>query len=158
MTTPPVTSALEHWNVQVEGPLRGPAEIRELADRPPANTAAHDVVPGLFGEDLAQAEEEFEAYDAEEPSSEAEAADEADLAAAELLEEVPAGAHPLAAVFSLPRLAFAAMARGGWSTAVAVAVGAGVRSVDQLTKMVFWFRHPELIGQKLRAYQRELAR
>ncbi|WP_046769554.1 D-alanyl-D-alanine carboxypeptidase family protein [Jiangella alkaliphila] len=102
--------------------------------------------------------EEFEAYDAFEPSFEADAYDEAESAEDRLLEEAPAGEHPLAAVFTLPRLAFDAMARGGWATAVATAAGAGLRDVNQLTNMVFWFRHPQLIGQKLRPDQRDLAR
>ncbi|WP_328475143.1 D-alanyl-D-alanine carboxypeptidase family protein [Actinoplanes sp. NBC_00393] len=72
-------------------------------------------------------------------------------------EEAPAGSHPLAAVFALPRRAFDALAKGGWAAAVAVAAGAGVRDVNQLTNLVFWYRHPELIGQKLRADQRDLA-
>ena len=160
MTSPPVTSSVEHWSFQVDSPFRGPAEIRELAaggSRP----AAVDVGladEGVFGEDLAQAEEEFEAYDELEPSSEADAYDEAELAEASQLEEAPASEHPLAAVFSLPRLAFDAMAKGGWATAIAIAIGAGLRDINQLTNMVFWFRHPQMIGQKLRADQRDLAR
>lgn len=160
MTSPPVMSSVEHWSFQVDSPFRGPAEIRELAaggSRP----AAVDVGladEGVFGEDLAQAEEEFEAYDEFEPSSEADAYDEAELAEASLLEEAPASEHPLAAVFSLPRLALDAMAKGGWATAIAIAIGAGLRDVNQLTNMVFWFRHPQMIGQKLRADQRDLAR
>jgi D-alanyl-D-alanine carboxypeptidase len=160
MTSPPVTSPVEHWSFQVDSPFRGPAEIRELAaggSRP----AAANVGPadeGVFGEDLAQAEEEFEAYDELEPSSEADAYDEAELAEVSLLEEATASEHPLAAVFSLPRLAFDAMARGGFATAIAIAIGAGLRDLNQLTNMVFWFRHPRMIGQKLRADQRDLAR
>ncbi len=156
--TPPVTSAVEHWSFQVDSPFRGPAEIRELAGRPYTDLAGEAPVESLFGEDLAQAEDEFEAYDEYEPSTEAEAYDEADLGEADLLEEAPATSHPLAAVFSLPRLAFDAMAKGGWSTAIAVAVGAGLRDINQLTNLVFWFRHPELTGQKLRVDQRDLAR
>jgi monoamine oxidase len=101
---------------------------------------------------------EFEAYDEIEPSSEADAYDEAEFAQASLLEEALASEHPVAAVFSLPRLALDAMAKGGWATAIAIAIGAGLRDVNQLTNMVFWFRHPQLIGQKLGADQRALAR
>ncbi|MGH8932037.1 MAG: D-alanyl-D-alanine carboxypeptidase family protein [Egibacteraceae bacterium] len=158
LVTPPVTSAVEHWSFQVDSPFRGPGEIRELADRPPADLAGKATVESQFGEDLAQAEDEFEAYDAYEQSSEDEAYDEAALTEADLLEEAPASSHPLAAVFSLPRLAFDAMAKGGWATGIAVAVGAGLRDVNQLTNLVFWFQHPELTGQKLRADQRDLAR
>jgi hypothetical protein len=152
------TSPVEHWSFHVDSPFRGPAEIRELADRLQPDVAGEARVDSVFGEDLAQTEDEFEAYDAYEPSSEAEAYDEADLTGADLLDQAPASSHPLASVFSLPRLAFDAMAKGGWATAIAVAVGAGLRDVNQLTNMVFWFRHPALIGQKLRPDQRDLAR
>jgi hypothetical protein len=160
MTSPPVVPSVEHWSFQVDSPFRGPAEIRELAgrSRPVSADAGSAEGEDVLGEGLAQAEEEFEAYDEYEPGSEADAYDEAEFAEASLLEEAPASEHPLAAVFSLPRLAFDAMAKGGWGTAIAVAIGAGLRDVNQLTNMVFWFRHPQLIGQKLRADQRDLAR
>lgn len=74
-----------------------------------------------------------------------------------LLEALPTE-HPLAAVFSLPRLAFDAMAKNAWPAAIAIAVGAGVRDVDKLTDMVFWFQNPQMIGQKIRRDQPELAR
>lgn len=73
-----------------------------------------------------------------------------------LLEVASEDEHPLAAVFDLPRLAFDAMAKGGWTTAIAMAIGAGVRDVNRLTNLVFWFHHPSLIGQKLRADQQDL--
>ena len=76
MTSPPVTSSVEHWSFQVDSPFRGPAEIRELAGRSrPAAVNVGLADEGVFGEDLAQAEEEFEAYDELEPSSEADAYD-----------------------------------------------------------------------------------
>ena len=101
---------------------------------------------------------EFEACDEYEPSSAANAYEVTDSSEAYLLEETPPTEHPLAAVFSLPRLAFDAMARGAWATAIAIAVGAGQRDVNQLTNMIFWFRHPQLIGQKIRPDQPDLAR
>ena len=92
------------------------------------------------------------------PATEADAYEGDASVEADLLEEAEAAEHPLASVFSLPRLAFDAMAKGGWATAIAIAVGAGQRDVNQLTNMVFWFRHPQLIGQKLRRDQVDLAR
>ena len=163
MTSPPVASPVEHWAFQVDNPLRPPAEIRELAGSSRAAVEA-GASPWLetedlfFGEDLSQAEDEFEAYDASEPSSEADAYEGSELAETELLEETPASEHPLASVFTLPRLAFDAMAKGGWATAIATAVGTGLRDVNQLTNMVFWFKHPQMIGQRIGADQRDLAR
>ncbi|MBM7784425.1 D-alanyl-D-alanine carboxypeptidase family protein [Tenggerimyces flavus] len=92
--------------------------------------------------------EEFGTYGAFE--------EEDELPEDHLLEVALEDEHPLAAVFDLPRLAFDAMAKGGWTTAIAMAIGAGVRDVNKLTNLVFWFRHPSLIGQKLRADQRDL--
>jgi hypothetical protein len=165
MTSPP-TLPVEHWNFQVDSPFRAPAEIRELAstaqrdgvDLPSGVGSSWAGMGDVFGEDLALAEDEFEAYDELEATHEDEAYDEAELTEADLLEEVPASEHPLAAVFSLPRVAFDAMAKGVWGTAIAIAVGAGLRDVNQLTNMVFWFKHPQLIGQKIRADRRDLAR
>jgi hypothetical protein len=163
--TPP-TLPVEHWNFQVDSPFRAPAEIRELAstaqrdgvDLPSGVGSSWVEMGDVFGEDLALAEDEFEAYDELEATREDEAYDEAELTEADLLEEVPTSEHPLAAVFSLPRLAFDAMAKGVWGTAIAIAVGTGLRDVNQLTNMVFWFKHPQLIGQKLTPDQRDLAR
>ena len=165
MTSSPALP-VEHWSFQVDSPFRAPAEIRELAnashrnggDLRPTRGGSWDEMEDVFGEDLALAEDEFEAYDELEATREDEAYDEAELSEADLLEETPASEHPLAAVFRLPRLAFDAMAKGVWATAIAIAVGAGLKDVNQLTNMVFWFKHPQLIGQKLRPNQRDLAR
>lgn len=48
---------------------------------------------------------------------------------------------------SLPRLAFDLMAKGDWATAIEVATTVGPRDVNTLTNLVFWFRHPMLVGQ-----------
>ena len=152
-----VEHGVEHWAYQAPSPLRDPAEIRELSSRP-ARTA--DL--GAWGEDEFDVEAEFEAYDELDPTTETEAFEdgllEEDYLAADLLEEAEGSDHPLASVFSLPRLAFDAMTKGGWATAIAIAVGTGQRDVTSLTNMVFWFRHPQLIGQKLRGDQADLAR
>jgi D-alanyl-D-alanine carboxypeptidase len=43
-------------------------------------------------------------------------------------------------------------------TLVALAVGAGKRDENDLTNMVFWARHPALVGTRIRPGQRDLAR
>ena len=163
MKSPAGTSPVEHWTFQVDSPFRGPAEIRELTGR-----AADEARGAGLGDTWSEAEDpfltEFEQMDELEGYEEAEtegaetAEAEAAVAEAYLLEETPASEHPLAAVFSLPRFAFDAMAKGGWVTAIAVAIGAGLRDVNKLTNMIFWFRHPQMIGQKISPDQRDLAR
>lgn len=59
---------------------------------------------------------------------------------------------------SLPRLAFDLMAKGDWAPAIEVATTVGLRDVNTLTNLVFWFRHPMLVGQRIRADQPGLAR
>jgi LAS superfamily LD-carboxypeptidase LdcB len=81
-----------------------------------------------------------------------------DVYEADLLEEAAPDEHPLAAVVSLPRLAFDLMAKGDWATAIEVATTVGLRDVNMLTNLVFWFRHPMLVGQRIRADQPGLAR
>ena len=151
-----VGPGVEHWAYRTPSPFRDPAEIRELS-----SGQARPDLPA-WGEDEFDVEAEFEAYDELDPTTEADAFEdgffEEDYLAADLLAEAEGSDHPLASVFSLPRLAFDAMAKGGWATAIAIAVGTGQRDLNKLTNMVFWFRHPQLIGQKLRSDQVDLAR
>jgi len=108
-------------------PFRSPREISELASESAA-------VEGGLAEDLLEPWAEFESpyrdlfnsNALEDAALEGEGFDgqeagETYVAGAHLMEETPARDHPLAAVFALPRLAFDAMARGGWATAIAVA-------------------------------------
>lgn len=152
-----VGPGVEHWAYRAPSPFRDPAEIRELG----ASRARPVDLPG-WGEDEFDVEAEYEAYDELDPTMESgddeDGFSEEDYLAADLLEEAEGSDHPLASVFSLPRLALDAMANGGWATAIAIAVGTGRRDVNSLTNMVFWFRHPQLIGQKLRKDQADLAR
>jgi hypothetical protein len=47
--------------------------------------------------------------------------------------------------------------RGGlWSLAVGLAIAAGNRDIDQLTNMIFFARHPELKGRRIRRGERAL--
>jgi hypothetical protein len=158
------STTVGHWTYNVGTPFRSPREIGELAGQ---SASAY----GALAEELLDppteletpfrdlvdlAELEYEAF--EDEDSEAEAGEEGYVEGAHLMEETPPTDHPLAALFALPRMAFDAMARGGWATAIAVAIGAGIRDVAKLTNMVFWFRHPEQTGQKIRRDQRDLAR
>ena len=143
-----------HWTYNVGTPFRSPREIGELASG--SASADEALADGLvepwtelespFRELLDLAELEYESF--EEDSSEAEAGEEGYVVGAHLMEETPPMDHPLAALYALPRLAFDAMARGAWATAIAVAIGAGIRDVSKLTNMVFWFRHPELMARR----------
>jgi LAS superfamily LD-carboxypeptidase LdcB len=165
----PATADVQHWAYQVDTPFRLPAEIRELSDgngqaRSDEALADFEGVETFEGADTLAEGEDFgidEAVD-EAESSWLEAADEApefEVGEDEApFAEVTPADHPLAAVFTLPRLAFDALAKGGWLAAIAIAIGAGYRDVNQLTNMVFWFRHPQLIGQKLQSGQRDLIR
>src|SRR5205823_3212939 len=65
------------------------------------------------------------------------------------------GGHPLLAVFPLPAAVLDALSRGLWSVALEGAMVAGFRDVSQLTNIVFYFRHPELIGRKIRTDERQ---
>lgn len=72
--------------------------------------------------------------------------------------EEEAAAHPILKLFPLPSAVLDALSRGLWSLALGLAVGAGYRDVTQLTNIIFYFRHPEVIGRKIRSDERDLAR
>jgi LAS superfamily LD-carboxypeptidase LdcB len=163
-THPSSMPEVEHWAFQVDSPFRSPTEIQgltsadeSLAD-PREALAEVDEAFSEVDEAFGEADEAFgeadEAFDSEGFNE----ADEALEAEADLLSEAQPSEHPLASIFTLPRLAFDALVKGGWQTAVAIAIGAGYRDVNKLTNMVFWFRHPQLIGQRLEPEERDLAR
>jgi hypothetical protein len=161
-------TGVEHWAFQVDSPFRSPVEIQALVG---AEEALAETDQALAETDEASAESD-QAYAETEAGQSFDQAEfdqalEAGFAEAEeweeqqgvdLLAETPPSEHPLAKIFTLPRLAFDAMAKGGWQTAIGIAIGAGNRDVNRLTNMVFWFRHPQLIGQKLDPAQRDLVR
>jgi hypothetical protein len=86
--------------------------------------------------------------------AEAQAAEPEDFDFAGADEEV---AHPILSAFPLPRAVVEALSGGLSSLAVMLAAGAGYRDVGQLTNIVFYFRHPDMIGRKIRPDERELA-
>jgi hypothetical protein len=51
-----------------------------------------------------------------------------------------------------------ALGRGLWDVAVRLAIDSGVTDVNQLTNLLFYFRHPEMRGKRIGADQRDLAR
>jgi LAS superfamily LD-carboxypeptidase LdcB len=65
--------------------------------------------------------------------------------------------HPLLAVFPLPGAVLDALAGGLSPLAVGLAASAGYKDVNQLTNIVFYFRHPDMIGRKIPADRRDLA-
>ena len=70
--------------------------------------------------------------------------------------ETEAG-HPILALFPLPPAVLEALSNGLGSVAVGLAANAGFRDVNQLTNIVFYFLHPDLIGRKIRPDERDLA-
>ena len=87
------------------------------------------------------------------PGEEAEAYGEGEDAWAEEF----GAAHPILSLFPLPAAVVEALARGLWSSAIALARAAGYGDANQLTNIVFYFRHPEMIGRQIRPDERERA-
>jgi hypothetical protein len=74
-------------------------------------------------------------------------------------EEEGEAAHPILSLFPLlSKPVLDALAGSLWPRALALAAAAGYTDVNQLTNVVFYFRHPEVIGRKIRPEERELAR
>ena len=71
--------------------------------------------------------------------------------------ETAPAVHPLTRVFPLPGAVLDALSGGLAPLAVGLAASAGYTDVNQLTNIVFYFRHPELIGRKIEPGQRALA-
>src|SRR5262245_33270183 len=65
--------------------------------------------------------------------------------------------HPILTLFPLPPAVLEALSNGLSSVAVGLAANAGYRDVSTLTNIVFYFRHPNLIGRKIRPDERDLA-
>jgi hypothetical protein len=66
-------------------------------------------------------------------------------------------AHPILSLFPVPPAVLEALSNGMASVAIGLAINAGYRDVNQLTNIVFYFRHPNLIGRKIQPDERELA-
>jgi LAS superfamily LD-carboxypeptidase LdcB len=66
-------------------------------------------------------------------------------------------AHPILSVFPLSKAILDALTSKLWPLAVQLAKGAGYTDATQLTNIVFYFRHPEVIGRKIGPEERELA-
>jgi outer membrane protein OmpA-like peptidoglycan-associated protein len=77
--------------------------------------------------------------------------------APESLAEESAETHPLMQYLPLPIGVVVALGRGLTPLAVRLAAAAGTTDVTQLTNIVFYFRHPEMIGRKIEPDQRQLA-
>jgi LAS superfamily LD-carboxypeptidase LdcB len=74
-------------------------------------------------------------------------------------ESGPGGSgHPLTRLFRLPIAAFDALASGAYGTVVALAGAAGYRSVNDLTNIIFYFRHPEAVGRRIQPHELDLQR
>ena len=66
--------------------------------------------------------------------------------------------HPLLGRFGLPAAILPLLSAGAWPAALALAVSAGHADAIQLTNIVFYFRHPEMIGRRIKPEEKELAR
>jgi hypothetical protein len=51
-----------------------------------------------------------------------------------------------------------ALATGFWRAAIEIAAAGGIRDVNQLTNLVFYARHPEMLGRKIAVEERALAK
>jgi LAS superfamily LD-carboxypeptidase LdcB len=75
----------------------------------------------------------------------------------EVEDEAEEAAHPILSLFPLPQAVLDALTGNLWPRAVQLAAGAGYTDVNQLTNIVFYFRHPDVIGRKIRPEERDLA-
>jgi hypothetical protein len=86
-----------------------------------------------------------------------------EVAAAQTFETVPVEraetVQPILSLFpGLPAAVVDALTNGLTSVGLTLAVAAGIREVDRLTDLVFYFRHPERIGRPIRRDERDLVR
>ena len=95
---------------------------------------------------------------AEPGTAEAEEAGAWEAAELGLGETQAEAAHPVLSLFPMPAAVVEALTSGLWSAAVGLAVRAGYRDAAQLTNILFYFRHPEMIGRKIQPEERDLAR
>jgi LAS superfamily LD-carboxypeptidase LdcB len=110
------------------------AETRELGF-----TEREEFAPWAETEDIGEAED----FDSEEEDFDfGESEDEA--------------AHPILSMFPVPMAVIEALSRGLPSVAIGLAAAAGFRDVNQLTNIVFYFRHPDRIGRKIDPSERDL--
>ncbi|MFG1622530.1 D-alanyl-D-alanine carboxypeptidase family protein [Kribbella sp. NPDC049227] len=103
--------------------------------------------------------EAFEDEDDEGPEYEGPEAAEYELDDPDY-EEPAAGEaeNPVARFFRLPIDAIDALGKGSYAAAVALLGTAGHRSENDLTNVIFYFRHPEVLGRKILPHERELQR
>ncbi|GAB2603548.1 D-alanyl-D-alanine carboxypeptidase family protein [Kribbella endophytica] len=64
--------------------------------------------------------------------------------------------HPISAFFRVPVAAIEALGKGSYAAAVALLGPAGHRSENDLTNVIFYFRHPEVLGRKILPHERDL--
>ncbi len=66
--------------------------------------------------------------------------------------------HPVTAYLPLPTGVLEALSHGLTSVAIGLAAAAGYTDVDQLTNVVFYFRHPAMVGRKIGPDEHALAK
>jgi uncharacterized protein YcbK (DUF882 family) len=123
----------------------------------PENTPHGDPRGGRNGETASRRKPGLPAF-AETATAEPEAeeweTEEFDFGESEAEAEV---AHPILTLFPLPTAVLEALSSGLSSLAIGLAANAGYRDVTQLTNIVFYFHHPDMIGRSIRADERGLA-
>ncbi len=132
-------------------PFRDEVEVAPALSESPYASEAGAASPFLAAEAEAPAFDRWvdpegeteDVFEAVAEEAEAEAEDEA--------------AHPILSVFPLSKAILDALTSKLWPLAVQLAKGAGYTDANQLTNIVFYFRHPEVIGRKIRPDERELA-
>jgi len=72
--------------------------------------------------------------------------------------EAEESGHPLMRLFRLPLGILDALGRQANGPAIALARAAGYGSENDLTNIIFYFRHPEAIGRRIQPHETELKR
>ncbi|TCN41818.1 D-alanyl-D-alanine carboxypeptidase-like protein [Kribbella orskensis] len=107
-----------------------------------------------------QPADEYEAADAYEPAHEAlePAGDEDEYAAYRPSVGESEAEHPVTRFFRVPLAAVEALGKGSYAAALTLLGAVGHRSENDLTNVIFYFRHPDVLGRKIQPDERDLQR
>jgi LAS superfamily LD-carboxypeptidase LdcB len=131
-----------------------PSAPLAASEAPYATSPFVGVEPAAETEELGFAEQEEFAPWAE--TEDLGAAEDFDSEGEDFGEAEDEAAHPILSVFPVPTAVIEALSRGLPSVAIGLAAAAGFRDVNQLTNIVFYFRHPDRIGRKIDPSERDL--
>jgi LAS superfamily LD-carboxypeptidase LdcB len=133
----PVVTTTTAWGGELVSPIALTEVTRVEAPTGAVGNAVRELA-GMAGPETPVDASEATEFVFGEPGAEAEAA------------------HPLLSLFPLPAAVLEALSAGLSSVAVGLAMNAGHRDENKLSNIVFYFRHPNLIGQKIRSDQKDL--